>query len=154
MNVDEVELLTRVASLYYLEDETQAEIAAALGLSRPKVARLLSKARALLPSAPVVRPAPAPRAGFVQAVNAREVGLVVVELGGGRRRASDSVDPAVGLTELVGIGAELWAGEPLALVHARDEGAAALAAARLAAAYTLGDASPQRRPAVIERIAP
>ncbi|HTW11209.1 MAG TPA: sugar-binding domain-containing protein [Solirubrobacteraceae bacterium] len=35
-----------MASLYYLEDATQAEIAAALGLSRPKVARLLGKARA------------------------------------------------------------------------------------------------------------
>jgi DNA-binding transcriptional regulator LsrR (DeoR family) len=46
VNAEEVELLTRVASLYYLEDATQAEIAAALGLSRPKVARLLSKARA------------------------------------------------------------------------------------------------------------
>ncbi len=46
MNADEIELLTRVASLYYLEDATQAQIAAALGLSRPKVARLLSKARA------------------------------------------------------------------------------------------------------------
>jgi DNA-binding transcriptional regulator LsrR (DeoR family) len=42
----EIELLTRVASLYYLEDATQAEIATALGLSRPKVARLLHKARA------------------------------------------------------------------------------------------------------------
>jgi DNA-binding transcriptional regulator LsrR (DeoR family) len=46
VNAEEIELLTRVASLYYLEDATQAEIAAALGLSRPKVARLLSKARA------------------------------------------------------------------------------------------------------------
>jgi DNA-binding transcriptional regulator LsrR (DeoR family) len=45
VNAEEIELLTRVASLYYLEDATQAEIAAALGLSRPKVARLLSKAR-------------------------------------------------------------------------------------------------------------
>jgi DNA-binding transcriptional regulator LsrR (DeoR family) len=41
----EIELLTRVASLYYLEDETQAEIASRLGFSRPKVARLLRKAR-------------------------------------------------------------------------------------------------------------
>jgi len=41
----EVELLTRVASLYYIEDRTQAEIAKQLGLSRPKVGRLLQKAR-------------------------------------------------------------------------------------------------------------
>jgi DNA-binding transcriptional regulator LsrR (DeoR family) len=45
MNAPEIELLTRVASLYYLEDSTQAEIASRLGYSRPKVARLLRKAR-------------------------------------------------------------------------------------------------------------
>jgi DNA-binding transcriptional regulator LsrR (DeoR family) len=44
-SAQEVELLTRVASLYYLEDATQAEIAALLGFSRPKVARLLQRAR-------------------------------------------------------------------------------------------------------------
>lgn len=41
----EIELLTRVASLYYIEDRTQVEIAEHLGLSRPKVGRLLQKAR-------------------------------------------------------------------------------------------------------------
>jgi DNA-binding transcriptional regulator LsrR (DeoR family) len=41
----DIELMTRVASLYYLEDITQGEIADALGLSRPKVGRLLKKAR-------------------------------------------------------------------------------------------------------------
>ena len=41
----EIELLTRVASLYYMEDSTQAEIASLLGLSRPKVGRLLRRAR-------------------------------------------------------------------------------------------------------------
>jgi thymidine phosphorylase len=117
-------------------------------------ARLLGDARKLLPVAPVVRPAPAPRSGFVQAIDARAVGLAVVELGGGRRRASDAIDPSVGLTELAGTGKELRAGEPLALVHARDEAAASAAAARLAAAYRIGDARPERGPALIERIAP
>jgi len=45
VNTEEIELLTRVASLYYLEDATQAEIASLLGFSRPKVARLLRKAK-------------------------------------------------------------------------------------------------------------
>lgn len=40
-----MELLTRVASMYYLEDMTQEKIAAELGLSRPKVWRLLGQAR-------------------------------------------------------------------------------------------------------------
>jgi DNA-binding transcriptional regulator LsrR (DeoR family) len=40
-----LELLTRVASMYYLEDMTQEGIAAQLGLSRPKVGRLLGQAK-------------------------------------------------------------------------------------------------------------
>jgi DNA-binding transcriptional regulator LsrR (DeoR family) len=45
VTTEEAQLLTRVASLYYLEDATQAEIASQLGFSRPKVARLLQRAR-------------------------------------------------------------------------------------------------------------
>lgn len=40
-----IELLTRVASMYYLEDMTQETIASQLGLSRPKVWRLLTQAK-------------------------------------------------------------------------------------------------------------
>ena len=110
----------------------------------------ITKAREHLPRAPV-RAAPSPRAGFVAAIDTRAVGLTVVELGGGRRAAADTVDPAVGLTELVGLGAEVAAGAPLALVHARNGAQADAAIARLVAAYRIGDA-PVRGPAVIERI--
>lgn len=41
----EAELLTRVASRYYLEGSTQTEIATAFNLSRAKVGRLLKRAR-------------------------------------------------------------------------------------------------------------
>lgn len=41
------ELLYRAARLYYLEDATQAEVAEALGTSRPTVSRLLADARAV-----------------------------------------------------------------------------------------------------------
>jgi len=40
-----VELLARIASMYYLEDMTQDQIATQLGLSRPKVWRLLRQAK-------------------------------------------------------------------------------------------------------------
>jgi thymidine phosphorylase len=107
-------------------------------------ADFLSRARALLPTAPVVVAAQPERAGFVQSIDAREIGLVVVELGGGRARASDTIDPAVGLTRLAGVGAEVSADAPLALVHARDEASAAAASARLSAAYHIGDAPPAK----------
>jgi thymidine phosphorylase len=104
----------------------------------------LAKARALLPAAPVVVAAAPERAGFVLSIDAREVGLAVVELGGGRARAADTIDPAVGLTRLAGIGAEVSADAPLALVHARDEASAAAASRRLGDAYHIGAAPPVR----------
>ncbi len=73
-------------------------------------------------------------------------------LGGGRTRAEDSIDHAVGLTALVGIGDEVGPERPLALVHARDDGAAEAAAAAIRAAYTLGE-PPQDRRLIYERIA-
>ena len=42
-----LELLTRMASLYYLEGKTQVEVAHALGISRQKVQRMLQQAKEL-----------------------------------------------------------------------------------------------------------
>ncbi|MBV8473781.1 MAG: thymidine phosphorylase [Hyphomicrobiales bacterium] len=102
----------------------------------------LAKARKLLPAAPTVLPAPAERAGFVTAIDVRAVGIAVVELGGGRARAADTIDPAVGFTQLAGLGAEVSPDAPLAMVHARDDARALAAAERLRAAYQIGDAPP------------
>jgi thymidine phosphorylase len=107
-------------------------------------ADLLKRARELLPVAPVVVAAAPERTGFVLSIDAREVGLAVVELGGGRARASDAIDPAVGLTQLAGIGAEVSADAPLALVHARDAASAAAASRRLSDAYHIGAAAPAK----------
>ena len=113
---------------------------------------LLDKPERHLPRAPVVRRVEAE--GTVLAVDARAVGLVVVELGGGRTRAQDPVDPAVGLNELAPIGQPLDGnGAPLAVIHARSEDAADRAEAALRAAYSLGDAREvEDRPTVIERV--
>ena len=82
-------------------------------------------------------------------------GIAVVELGGGRARADDAIDPAVGLTELAALGAESARTAPLALVHARDEPTGARRAAeRLRAAYRDRRRAARREPdPVIERIA-
>ena len=77
----------------------------------------------------------------------RAVGLAVVELGGGRARAADAIDPAVGLTELAPVGAEVSADRPLARIHARNVAQAEAAAKRLRAAYrTRRSAALARRP--------
>jgi thymidine phosphorylase len=60
-------------------------------------------------------------------------------LGGGRTRSADRVDHAVGLTGLVALGEVVEAGQPLALIHGRDDAAIASAAAMIGRAVTLGD---------------
>ena len=114
---------------------------------------VLERAHALLPRAPVLVEAAPKGQGFVTAIDVRSVGLAVVELGGGRARASDAIDHAVGLTELAPLGAKVGADAPLARVHARTPEAAEVAARRLRAAYSLGDAPPAPADPVIERIA-
>ena len=105
-----------------------------------------------LPAAPVRRPVPAPRAGWVLTKATRDIGLAVVELGGGRRRASDRIDHRVGFSDVVSIGQQVAAGEALAIVHAAGDDAAAAAVAALQRCIQLGDAAPAARPLVIARI--
>ncbi|MCX7339217.1 MAG: thymidine phosphorylase [Hyphomicrobiales bacterium] len=114
---------------------------------------LITRPSAHLAAAPVVRELTAPEAGFVSAIDTRAVGIAVVELGGGRARAQDAIDPAVGLTALAGIGAPVGPGRPLAVIHARDEATFARAAARLIEAYGLAaEAVPATPRTIVERI--
>ena len=96
----------------------------------------------LLPQAPVKRPLPAPRSGFITDVDAMGVALAALSLGAGRARAEDQVDPAVGVAGLVKIGEPIRAGDPLCVIHARTEEAAREAAKRLLAAIQVGDVPP------------
>jgi thymidine phosphorylase len=106
-----------------------------------------------LAAAPVTRAAAPARAGVITGMNCRAVGLVVTGLGGNRRREDDVIDPAVGLTDIAPVGAEVGPDRPLAIVHARDEAAADEAVRALNEAVTVGDEAPAQRPVVAERIA-
>ena len=105
-----------------------------------------------LAAAPIVRAVAADPSGVVTAIDTRMIGIAVVELGGGRRRALDPIDHAVGFTRLAGLGSAVGGDAPLAVVHARDKAASAGAEVSLRAAYTIGDAAPPAGPVVYERI--
>jgi thymidine phosphorylase len=53
---------------------------------------LLERPGAYLAQAPVVRDVPAPRGGFVSAIDTRAIGLAVVALGGGRTAPDQAID--------------------------------------------------------------
>ena len=105
-------------------------------------ADFVERADHYLPAAPVQREVCAARSGWVQAVATRDIGLLVIELGGGRRQASDAIDHRVGFDDVIGLGARVERGQRLAVVHAADEAGAELASARLLDAITIGDAAP------------
>jgi thymidine phosphorylase len=105
-----------------------------------------------LPQAPVTVPVPPAEDGHVGAIDTRAVGLAVVALGGGRTRADDTIDHAVGLTELAGIAEAVGSERPLCLVHARDRTSADAASEAVSRAYSIG-AAPRERGLVYERIA-
>ncbi len=107
-----------------------------------------------LPQAPVRRPVPAPRGGRVGCIDVRALGLAVVELGGGRRRAGDKVDPRVGLDALRLPGEPVAPGEALAWVHAADEATAEAAARAVIAAMPVADAAPPAQALVREILRP
>ena len=128
--------------------ETFARMVAGLG----GPADFVERPGAYLKAAPVVRPVHAERPGVVTAIDTRAIGVAVVALGGGRVRAADPIDPSVGFTGLVGPGAAIDAGVPLATVHAATESAAEAAAAALRRAYMIGEAAPMPRPPITARI--
>jgi len=92
-----------------------------------------------LAAAPVIRPVYAAHSGVVSAIHTRELGLAVIELGGGRRVASDLIDHRVGLSALLGKGARADAAIPLCLIHAADEASFEKAANIVKKAYVIGD---------------
>jgi thymidine phosphorylase len=104
-----------------------------------------------LAAAPIIRPVHAEAEGYVSAIRTRELGLAVIELGGGRRVASDKIDHRVGLSALLGKGDRVERSTPLCLVHAADEAGFAKAAAMVKSAYAVGE-KPARSATVLARV--
>lgn len=74
-----------------------------------------------LPTAAVQRPVFPETPGFVTHIDTLGVGMVVVQLGGGRHHVSDTIDPAVGLSDLCTAGQWLERDTPIATIHAVSE---------------------------------
>ena len=102
-------------------------------------------------STAIIRPVYHEDEGAVNKIATRDLGLAVIELGGGRLRADDKIDHAVGLQNLLGKNARADMNTPLCMVHARDESSFKRAEKIIVAAYCVGDVV-KETPPVIERI--
>ena len=82
----------------------------------------------------------------------RDIGLLIIELGGGRHRASDAVDARVGFTQFVQTGQRVEVGDVIATVHAADDAAARMAQQALLPFIHIADQPPVLAPALITRL--
>ena len=80
------------------------------------------------------------------------LGLAAVELGAGRTRADQEVDPRVGLVLRATKGTRVESDVALAEVHARDERSVDAVRARIGSAFTIAESSEKRGPLVLETI--
>lgn len=105
-----------------------------------------------LPSAKVVIDVPAAESGWVDRIDTRELGIAVVELGGGRMRAEDGIDYSVGLTGVIELGSKVAVGDPLCQIHSRNHDEAVRALERILRAINLSDSQSSGQPVVYEVI--
>jgi len=113
----------------------------------------LTRWRDRLPAAPATLEVWPDTPGYVKTVDTEALGLAVIDLGGGRKRARDRINPSVGLTHIAPIGQEVGkGGRPLARICAAKRSAAEAVAARVRGAFHLSDRAVNPPKLVIERV--
>ncbi|HYD19399.1 MAG TPA: thymidine phosphorylase [Patescibacteria group bacterium] len=92
--------------------------------------------------------------GRIAGIDARAIGIGIVELGGGRAKPTDGIDHSVGLTNVARAGEEVGQGaRPLATIHAKDTDSWQKMAACLDAAITLSESAGTEEQLIRHRIA-
>ena len=105
-----------------------------------------------LPEATVIREVSAEQSGYITSIDGEALGLAVVAMGGGRFVETDRINPAVGYSDVVRLGAKVSKGHPLAVVHAGRPDRADAAERALRAAITIGSTKPTLPNLIHERI--
>jgi len=105
-----------------------------------------------LPVAPIRIAIGADADGHVEGIDALEVGLSALELGAGRTRKEDRIDPAAGFVIEAPVGARVRKGEPLVTVHAQTPELVERVASRIRNAWRIVDREVRRPPHVLARV--
>jgi pyrimidine-nucleoside phosphorylase len=90
-----------------------------------------------LPAAPCKGILAAEKSGFVAEANAGKIGLASLDLGAGRAKKGDAIDPAVGVVLCVKVGDRIKKGDPLCEVHAAAPEALSRAQTELSGAFRI-----------------
>ena len=135
-----------------LDNGKAAEVFARMVAAQKGPVDFIERMDSYLPAPTLSKAVYADGAGIVSAMDTRALGMAVVALGGGRQRASDSIDYSVGLSDVTTLGTQVDPQRPLAIIHAASEAQWQQAAAAVKAAITLSDTAPAITPVVYRRI--
>src|SRR6266852_1051740 len=108
----------------------------------------------LLPAAPVRVLLSAPRSGYIQAIEAEQVGLASLRLGAGRFKKGEPIDHRTGFILQAKVGDYRKADDPLIEIHARSQSEAASVCDALLACYSWSDAPISAPPLLLDTIRP
>ena len=135
-----------------LDNGRAAEIFARMVAAQKGPTDFIERMDSYLPAPMLSKAVYADRPGIVSAMDTRALGMAVVSMGGGRRRASDSIDYSVGFSDVAQLGDAVDGQRPLAVIHASDEASWQDAASAVKRAVAVGEAAPASTPVIYRRI--
>ena len=59
--------------------------------------------------------------GYVESINTRELGLILIKIGGGRKQVSDNINYSVGYSNVINIGKKIDNNIPLMTIHTKHK---------------------------------
>ncbi len=92
-----------------------------------------------------------PKDGYLKEINTYSIGMAALELGAGRLKKEDVIDPVAGIIFNVKIGDRIKRGDKLAVIHSNSKPKAELAAEKIVESITYSK-SKVNKPKLIKRI--
>ncbi len=138
----------RVDARAALEEGKALEIFARMVAVQKGPSDLVDKPEKYLTLAPVEHPVFLNQKGFVSGMDTRAIGMSVVALGGGRVNPGHAIDHSVGITSIAQVGDEVSSDKPVAVVYAKTEEDASIAASTIADAVQVSSEKPGTSPVV------
>ena len=148
-----IELAKRMLAVAGIADpgiETKLNDGSALHTFREMVACHGGNLDAGLPKAEKQIPLPAPKSGYVSKADAESIGRASLLLGAGRAKTTDTIDHAVGISNLKKVGERVEAGEPLCTIHSNGHEDEIQLFHALAFAITISDDPIEPPPLILE----
>lgn len=90
--------------------------------------------------------------GYVEKIDALEIGLACMELGAGRKKIRDKIDPNAGVVFKKKVGDSVRRGEHVATIYADRKERISAAKARVEGAFRYGPSKPNAPPLIISKV--